>query len=123
MKVIIAGGRNFNDYERLKEYMDFVLMNVDKDKLEIISGGARGADSLGEFYAEERGYLIKQFIPDWEIGRQAGYLRNWEMAKYADALVAFHDGVSKGTQHMINLAKKEGLLVKIVEYKKEKDDV
>lgn len=123
MKVIIAGGREFNDYERLKQYMDFVLMNIDKDKLEIVSGGARGADSLGEFYANEKGYPIKRFIPDWEIGKQAGYLRNWDMAKYADALVAFHDGVSKGTQHMINLAKKEGLLVKIVEYKKEKDDI
>lgn len=98
-------------------------MNVDKDKLEIVSGGARGADSLGEFYAEERGYLIKQFIPDWEIGKQAGYLRNLEMAKYADALVAFHDGKSKGTQHMIDLAKKENLLVRVVNYKKEKDDV
>ena len=111
MKVIIAGGREFNDYERLKQYMDFVLMNVNKDKLEIVSGGARGADSLGEFYAEERGYLIKQFIPDWE------------MAKYADALVAFHDGKSKGTQHMIDLAKKENLLVRVVNYKKEKGDV
>lgn len=123
MKVIIAGGREFNDYERLKQYMDFVLINVDKDKLEIVSGGARGADSLGEFYAKEKGYPIQQFIPDWEIGKQAGYLRNWEMAKYADALVAFHDGKSKGTQHMIDLAKKENLLVRVVNYKKEKDDV
>lgn len=123
MKVIIAGGREFKDYKKLKKYMDFILMNVDKDKLEIVSGGARGADLLGEKYAEEKGYPIKQFIPDWGIGKQAGYLRNWDMAKYADALVAFHDGESKGTQHMINLAKKENLLVRIVNYKKEKDDV
>lgn len=123
MKVIIAGGREFKDYKKLKRYMDFILMNVDKDKLEIVSGGARGADLLGEKYAEEKGYPIKQFIPDWGIGKQAGYLRNWDMAKYADALVAFHDGESKGTQHMINLAKKENLLVRVVNYKKEKDDV
>lgn len=123
MKVIIAGGREFKDYKKLKKYMDFILMNVDKDKLEIVSGGARGADLLGEKYAEEKGYPVKQFIPDWGIGKQAGYLRNWDMAKYADALVAFHDGESKGTQHMINLAKKENLLVRVVNYKKEKDDV
>lgn len=122
MKVIIAGGREFKDYKKLKKYMDFILMNIDKDKLEIVSGGARGADLLGEKYAEEKGYPVKQFIPDWGIGKQAGYLRNWDMAKYADALVAFHDGESKGTQHMINLAKKESLLVRIVNYKK-KDDV
>ena len=123
MKVVIAGGREFKDYKKLKRYMDFILMNVDKDKLEIVSGGARGADLLGGKYAEEKGYPIKQFIPDWGIGKQAGYLRNWDMAKYADALVAFHDGESKGTQHMINLAKKENLLVRVVNYKKEKDDV
>ena len=66
-------------------------------------------------YANERGYPIKQFPADWnKYGKSAGYKRNEEMAKYADALIAFWDGKSKGTKHMIDLAKRYGLKVKVV---------
>jgi len=68
-------------------------------------------------YANERGYPIKQFPADWnKYGKSAGYKRNEEMAKYADALIAFWDGKSKGTKHMIDLAKRYGLKVKVVIY-------
>lgn len=88
------------------------------EDVEIVSGGARGADTLGEQFAKKHGCKIKRFIPDWEgLGKQAGFIRNWDMAKYADACVVFWDGKSKGTKHMINLAEKEGLLLRVVEYK------
>ena len=118
MKVIIAGGRDFDNYEKLRSYCDYLLQN--KDEIEIVSGCARGADKLGERYAEERGYPIKRFPADWGThGKSAGYLRNEEMADYADALIAFWDGSSRGTQHMINIAEKESLEIRIYRYERQ----
>ena len=115
MKVIIAGGREFTDYDKLRSYCDYILQNQ-KD-VEIVSGAARGADILGEKYARERGYRITQSPANWDkYGKSAGYIRNEEMAKYADALIAFWDGKSKGTEHMINLAKQYNLKVKVYKY-------
>jgi hypothetical protein len=105
-KVIIAGSRSFNDYELLKERCDYWLGNEIKIDLQILSGTANGADKLGEKYALERGYKVIKFPADWETyGKKAGYLRNKEMAKVGDILIAFWDGKSKGTKHMIDLAK------------------
>ena len=115
MKVIIAGSRDFDDYEVLRNYCDHVLQN--QTDIEIVSGTARGADQLGERYAKERGYSVKQFPADWDKhGRSAGYIRNEEMAKYGDALIAFWNGMSKGTEHMINLAKQYKLKIRICNY-------
>ncbi len=114
-KVIIAGGRTFNDYVLLCKICDFMLQN--KTNIEIVSGTANGADKLGERYAAERGYLLKQMPADWDkYGKAGGYKRNAEMAKYGNALIAFWDENSKGTKHMIDLAKTAGLLVKIQKY-------
>lgn len=115
MKVIIAGSRDFNDYNKLCQYCDHILQN--QQEIEIVSGTARGADQLGERYATDRGYQIKKFPADWnKFGKSAGYIRNEEMAKYADALIAFWDGKSKGTEHMINLAKQYNLKIKTCKY-------
>ena len=120
MKVIIAGGRDFDDYKRLCSYCDYLLQN--KDDVEIVSGTAKGADKLGEKYAKERDFSIKRFPADWGThGNRAGYLRNEEMADYGDALIAFWDGQSKGTQHMINIADKKSLELRIYRYER-KDD-
>ena len=115
-KVIIAGGRNFGKYDLMKKWCDHYLSKQKKD-IEIVSGTARGADQLGEKYAQEKGYSIKRFPADW-LGndKSAGYIRNKQMAEYADALIAFWDKKSKGTKHMIDLARKEGLQVKVVKY-------
>ncbi len=79
---------------------------------------ARGADRLGERYAKERGYPVRLFPADWEkFGKSAGYRRNAEMAKYADGLIAFWDGRSAGTGHMIYLAKKNAIKVARYRYK------
>lgn len=115
MKIIIAGGRDFNDYDLLCRNCDKALSL--QTEIEIVSGTANGADKLGEKYANENGYQVKQFPADWDrYGKSAGYKRNEEMAKYADALIAFWNGKSKGTKHMIDLANHYKLKVKVVTY-------
>ena len=120
MRCIIAGGRDFNDYERLKKVMD----NCPHEITEVVCGKARGADSLGEKWALEKGIHVEYFIPDWEsLGKRAGFVRNNNMAEYScdsgeteGLLVAFWDTVSKGTKHMIDIATKYGMVVKIIKY-------
>lgn len=115
-KVIIAGTRTFDDYQLLCRYVDFKLSRIG-DAIEIISGGARGADVLGERYARERGYSLRVFPAEWDrFGRRAGYLRNVQMAEYADALLAFWDGLSRGTKNMIEEARSRGLKVGVKLY-------
>ena len=104
MRVIIAGGRDFKDYKKLKIRLN-MLRKLGWDITTIISGGARGADKLGERYANENNIPIEKYPAKWaEFGRSAGYRRNVEMAENADALLAFWDGKSKGTRHMIDIA-------------------
>lgn len=115
-RLIIAGGRDFNDYETLKNYVDFKLSRTE-DEIQIISGGARGADTLGERYAAERGFSLRRFPADWErYGKSAGGRRNKEMAQNADALIAYWDGFSRGTKNMIDEATAAGLIVCIRYY-------
>jgi hypothetical protein len=114
-KVIIAGSRDFNDYKFLRKICDHLLQN--KPDIEIVSGAARGADRLGEVYAAEKGYKVTQFPANWNrFGKKAGYLRNVDMSDYANGLIAFWNGESKGTKHMIDIANKKKLQVKIVRY-------
>lgn len=81
---------------------------------EVVSGGAAGADALGQQWAAARGIPVKLFAPEWELyRRKAGAMRNWAMAKYAEALVAIWDGHSPGTKHMIDFARREKLRVYI----------
>ena len=115
MRVIIAGGRDFKNYELLKEKCQKILAN--QKEVIIISGGANGADKLGERFAKEFNLKLVQFLADWDkFGKSAGFIRNKEMADNADALVAFWDGVSKGTRHMIDLTKEKGLKVRVIRY-------
>ena len=118
MKVIIAGSRGFDDYEMLCKVCDHMLSR--QTEIEIVSGAARGADLLGERYAKERGMFVKKFPADWSIGKSAGFIRNSQMADYSDALICFWDGESKGSKHMINLAKEKNLKIKIHLFDKQK---
>lgn len=116
MRVIIAGSRCFRDYELLKSYCDHILSNQ-KD-ITILSGMAKGADTLAVQYAEEKGYKLEKHFAEWEKeGKKAGMLRNIEMGNCADALIAFHDGRSRGTMHMIDYAKKKELKVRVKNFK------
>lgn len=115
-RVIIAGGRNFTDKEKLFATMDKLLSRT-RDDITVVCGKARGADTLGEEYAKSHGYSIAYYPADWDRhGRAAGFVRNIEMAKNADALVAFWDGQSRGTKHMIETAKQHGLEVRVIRY-------
>lgn len=115
-RVIIAGGRDFSDYDLLSGTMDLLLSNI-HDDITVICGKARGADTLGERYARERGYAVQYFPADWDrCGKRAGYIRNIEMAKDADALAAFWDGHSHGTKHMIETARQNGLKIRVKRY-------
>jgi hypothetical protein len=78
---------------------------------EVISGTAGGVDKLGERYAREHGIRLKCMSAEWDkYGKSAGYRRNEQMAEVADALIAVHNG-SKGTGHMINIARRNGLKI------------
>jgi hypothetical protein len=114
MKTIIAGGRDFEDYNLLREKCDKL---INSNLTEIVSGRAKGADTLGERYAKERGFDVKLFPADWKThGRKAGHIRNKQMADYGEMLIAFWDGKSSGTKNMIENANKLGLIVHIVNY-------
>ncbi|MGJ0846449.1 DUF2493 domain-containing protein [Tissierella praeacuta] len=135
MRVIIAGGRDFNDYgllfhkthEIFKQLSDEKHLtgrvDIDINNIEIVSGTARGADQLGEKFAKEHEIRIKRFPADWNtFGKRAGYIRNEQMTKYAKedkklgVLIAFWNGESRCTKHMIDLANKHELRVFVVNY-------
>lgn len=116
-KVIVAGGREFKDYQLLERTMDKILKNKKDKVIVIVSGMAKGADSFGIKYAKRRDYLISEHPADWNTyGLSAGYRRNAEMGEIADACVCFWDGISDGAGHMINIAKDKGLQLRIIEY-------
>lgn len=115
IKVIIAGSRGFNDYKLLATTCDHMLQN--HRDVEIVSGGAAGADKLGELYAEQYGYEIKQFIPDWSAnGNAAGYMQSQVIVNYADALIVFWNGEDKETLYLIQIAKYAAIKAKICNY-------
>ncbi|WP_397446021.1 DUF2493 domain-containing protein [Polaribacter sp. R77954] len=116
MKVIIAGSRNFKDYQKLKRECSHFLQ--DKKNIVIVSGDHyKGADKLAMQYANEKGLNLIKFPAEWnKLGKAAGPIRNNKMAKLADILIAFWDGKSRGTQNMICLANQKGLKVKVVMY-------
>lgn len=127
LRMIIAGGRDFTDYAMLKENVKRVLLDFVRthpcNRIKIISGHANGADKLGERFSEEFGLEVIKLPANWDkYGKQAGILRNIDMAKYAvnnnnfGVLVAFWDGTSKGTKHMIDCAKTHGLEVHVISY-------
>ena len=115
-RVIIAGSRSFSNYKLLREHCQAVLQEkMNTHHVIIVSGHARGADALGERFAKEFGLPIELYPARWNaLGKGAGMVRNAQMAKVSDALIAFWDGHSRGTEHMINFAKRRGLDVTII---------
>lgn len=118
MKVVIAGSRNFNDLKTLTRVCNHYLKN--QKTIEVVSGTAKGADRLGEAYAYSKGYKLTRFPADWDShGQGAGIIRNREMAEYADAVIVFWDGHSRGTANMIKVAGEFNLRTKIYKYDRE----
>ena len=109
-RLAIVGSRTFSDYALLKKTLD-EYKNISK----IISGGARGADKLGEKWAKENNIETLIFLPDWnKYGRAAGVIRNRDIVSNSDTVIAFQDGKSTGTLSSINLAKKLKKNLKII---------
>lgn len=117
-KLIIAGGRDFHDYNRLAQVFQNGVTGPLKDyRVSVVSGMARGADLLGRKYALGVNVQVHEFPADWEgLGKRAGFVRNQQMAEFADGLLAFWDGQSRGTADMIGRMQKLGKPVKVVRY-------
>lgn len=119
LRVIVAGGRGFNDYDVMERALGACFRKAEErgDEVIIISGTAQGADRMGEHFAHDFHHQCERYPADWDkYGKSAGYKRNEQMAKIATHLVAFWDGKSRGTKHMINLAIREGLEVRVFDY-------
>jgi hypothetical protein len=124
MILIIAGSRDYNlDLSTIQNFID-ILIPVDQDIDEIVSGRCKGVDKSGENYAEFQNIPLKKFTADWDAhGNAAGPIRNREMAKYADALLLIWNGKSKGSSNMKNEMLKLGKPVYEVTFKTiEKDE-
>ena len=108
MKLAIIGSRNFQDYKLLKSKCDFFLGRSFDNEIVIISGGAKGADQLAERYARENNMELQVFKADWDAhGRSAGMKRNLVVQRECTHVIAFWDGKSPGTNHMIQTIGKE----------------
>jgi hypothetical protein len=113
-KVIICGTRTFNNQTLFNYWMGILYPKHD---IEIISGGAPGADRLGEIYANHNKLGLMVIPANWKKdGKAAGPIRNKGMALMADEVVAFWDGYSRGTMNMISIAKKAGLIVHVIKF-------
>lgn len=114
-RVMVAGSRGFDDYDLLAATLDRLLGG--RVGAVIVSGGAKGADLLGERYAADRGLAVERHPPDWKRhGRGAGVIRNGEMVAASDMAVFFWDGASKGTADGIAKAKAKGIPAEVVTY-------
>ena len=111
MKTIIAGGRNITNPKVVSRAIKSAIASG-LEVTEVVTGGAKGVDSIAHRMAVAGGIETKPFPADWDThGKAAGPIRNRQMAEYADALIAVWDGESRGTGNMIDEAKARGLEV------------
>lgn len=114
-RIVVCGGRDFRDYALLERSLDTLLAGL--PPVEIISGAAHGADTLGEQYARNRHYHCHRFPADWQqYGRRAGFVRNELMVDQCDMVVAFWNGTSSGTKHTIALATAKDVALHVIRY-------
>ncbi|MBR5826823.1 MAG: hypothetical protein IKY78_07035 [Clostridia bacterium] len=101
MKVAIIGSRTIS-IENIEDY-------IPQGTTEIVSGGAKGVDSCAKLFAEENNLIYTEFLPEYKkYGRAAPIKRNYQIADYSDLIIAFWDGISKGTKSVIDYCKKNG---------------
>lgn len=123
MVLLIAGSRDFNDYNTLSRVCDKILEKYNPCDVTIVSGGARGADTLAIHYAKNKHTKLRIFPAQWDVyGKSAGYRRNEEMQQYIAKfpnrmVICFWDGISRGTQHNFGLCEKYNTPLKVFLYK------
>lgn len=123
-KLIVAGGRDFIDVTRGFDAIREIVVEIGHPEIAIdpiptaiVSGMARGADSIGVQYARTYGWKLYEFPADWNrYGKAAGFIRNEQMGDFADGLLAFWDGQSRGTRHMIEYMRQLKKPVQIIDY-------
>lgn len=108
MKLAIIGGRDFTDYALLECMVHSHFTHLGElGVTEIVSGGAKGADSLGARFARENGIKLTEHLPDWDrYGKRAGFVRNELIVKDADTVLVFWNGESRGTGNSLSIAKR-----------------
>jgi len=110
LRVLVCGSRSWTDIGVIRD----ILKGFPEDTI-VLHGGALGADTLADQVAREYGYQVEQFPAQWQVyGRRAGILRNNVMLGMADKVIAFWDGHSTGTKHVITSAKKRGLSLLVI---------
>jgi predicted Rossmann fold nucleotide-binding protein DprA/Smf involved in DNA uptake len=114
MRIAIVGSRDFTDLEKVEQE---VLKRVSIEKIEkVVSGGAKGADTLARKFAEKYNIPLSEFLPDWgKFGRGAGPMRNTLIVENSDIVFAFPTKDSKGTRDTIRKAQEKGKIVKVFE--------
>ena len=116
-KLIVAGGRDFNNYTLLSDSIFYLAHNIYADKeVSIVSGMARGADNLGYTFAVNHNVKRYMFPANWDLGKSAGYIRNKQMGDFSDGLLLFWDGTSRGSKHMLEYMKLLNKPIHIVNY-------
>ena len=116
--LIVAGSREFKDYSHMKEQLDKLLLKkMETHTVAIVSGGARGADELGERYAAESGLHVIIMPACWEaLGKVAGPVRNEMMAILSDAAAIFWNGESRGSKNLIDTVGNMGKPNRVFKY-------
>ncbi|MGN0571086.1 MAG: DUF2493 domain-containing protein [Candidatus Fimenecus sp.] len=106
-RIVVAGCREYDDYDDAKVYIEMCIKKIrERYALVFLSGGCKGADMLGERYANENGFRIERYLADWQkYGKSAGPKRNLQMVKACDYVICFWDGKSRGTASVISYAK------------------
>ena len=139
-RIAIVGPREFNDYKYLRQKLidfcfdvryvgnsngDWTPEYISKHhNIKIVSGGAKGADTLAEKFADEYNLEKLIFKPDWDLcGKRAGFIRNAKIVDNCDVLFAFQINKSKGTQHSIDLAKEKNKEVYVFEVEGENNGI
>ena len=119
MRIVVCGTRTFDNKKLLFSTLDKLTAKL--DKILVVSGGAKGADRLGEDWALSNGFTVEIYHAEWDkLGPKAGPIRNSEMVDSCsnkDALIAFWDGESSGTKDILEKARKKGMKVRVIKYK------
>jgi hypothetical protein len=126
LRVLVCGGRNYSNIPKIYEILDILYevsqqskndsINLSENKIVLIQGGAKGADRIASMWAKDRNVEQEEYEADWTTyGKSAGFIRNSLMLKVGkpDMVIAFSGGV--GTKMMIDIAKKAGVPVEVIE--------